>query len=100
MEIMLKTLFCHKFAVKGVFAFFLVEQKRRDIEMKKSFIQLKILMKMLYLNRRFNGLPNKLKNRLRHTNMLWYQGWKGSFDTRAKYIVHDALVRSYSHLKY
>jgi len=38
MEIMLKIIFCHKFAVKGVLAFFKVEKKRRDIEMKKSFI--------------------------------------------------------------
>ena len=79
MEIMLKIIFCHKFAVKGVLAFFKVEKKRRDIEMKKSFIQLKILMKMMYMNRRFNGLMNKYKNRIRHTNMLWYVGWRQSF---------------------
>lgn len=58
------------------------------------------MMKMMYMNKKFKGLKNKLKNRIRHTNLMWYGTWKDTFVDRSKRIIHDALVRSYSFKEY
>ena len=57
-------------------------------------------MKMMFMNRRFRGLENKLQIRIKHTNMFWYMHWKDTYLTRAKKIILDALTRSYSLLRY
>lgn len=57
-------------------------------------------MKLMYMNKKFRGLNNKLLGRLRHTNILWYGTWKDTFQNRAKKIISDALARSYSYNMY
>lgn len=87
-------------AVKHSFEFLEEEKRARDVRTKICFLSVKLYMKQAVLLKKYGGLTEKLKHRLRHALLLGYRTQHDHSSLRAMEIIHHSLNTQYLNFSY